>query len=480
VSVQRHTDVYIDGAWRPARTRAVLTVVNPATEEAYAEVPDSDPLDVDDAVHAARRAFPAWAATDPGERAALLVALAAALEAREQAVALAITAENGSPITETATAAGHAATQLRYYAALAGQVAAEDRRPNPAGPLETLVRREPLGVAGLITPWNFPTGLVVAKLAPALLAGCTAVVKPAEETPLDVRLLVDAAGEAGLPPGVFNVVTGGRDTGRALVEHPGVDKIAFTGSTEAGRSIAEVCGRLLRSVTLELGGKSAAVVLDDADLANFAERLLRVTLRNTGQTCYACTRVLAPASRYDEVVDVLGDVIGSAVQGDPLDEATVFGPVVSARQQSRVEGYIVAGRAAGAEVVVGGGRPPHLDRGFFVQPTVFREVTADMAIARDEIFGPVVAVLRYQDEEDAVRLANDSRYGLGGAVFSADEDRALRVAERLETGNVGLNLYSNNHAAPFGGHKDSGLGVEFGPEGITGYQQLKSIHRRSR
>jgi aldehyde dehydrogenase (NAD+) len=475
---ERYTDIYVDGAWRPAHTDRYLTVVNPATEVAFAEVPDGDAADIDAAVRAAGRAFPQWSRTSPQERAARLMAMADALAARGAAVARVVTAENGSPLAETSAAAGHAADQLRYYAGLAGELDREDVRPNPAGPLETVVRREPLGVAGLITPWNFPVGLVLAKLAPALMAGCTAVVKPAGETPLDVRLIVEAAEEAGIPAGVLNVVTGGRETGAALVGHPAVDKIAFTGSTAAGRVIAETCGRFLRPVTLELGGKSAAVLLDDADLDVFAASALRVTLRNTGQTCYACTRVVVPAARYDEIVDLIVETVRSAPQGDPLDPGTVFGPVVSAAQRVRVEDYIRIGRDEGAEVATGGGRPAHLDRGFYVEPTVFRDVTSGMRVAQEEIFGPVVTVLAAHDEEDAIRIANDTPYGLGGSIFSADEDRALRVADRLETGNVGLNLYSNSHAAPFSGHKDSGLGVEFGPEGLMAYQQLKSIHRR--
>ena len=479
MTVEHYEDIYVGGAWRPASSRATLPVVNPADEQTIAVVPDGDRADVDAAVTAARQAFPAWAATEPKARAERLMALATALEARHDTLARTITAENGTPITETAQAAGHAAAQLRYYADLADALDAEDIRPNPAAPAETVVRREPFGVAALIVPWNFPLGLIVAKLAPALMAGCTTVVKPAAETPLDARLLAAAVEDAGLPPGTVNIVTGGRDTGAALVEHPGVDKVAFTGSTAAGRAIAEQCGRLLRPVTLELGGKSAAVLLDDADLEVFGAALLRVTLRNTGQTCYACTRVVAPAARVAEVVDLVSTVIGAAPLGDPLDPATVFGPVVSDRQRARVEQYIGIGRDEGARLVLGGGRPAGLDRGFFVAPTVFAGVEPDMRIAREEIFGPVLGILSAGDEEEAIRIANATSYGLGGAVFSADAERAFRVAERLETGNVGVNFYANNHAAPFSGHKDSGLGVEFGPEGLAAYQQVKSIHRRT-
>jgi aldehyde dehydrogenase (NAD+) len=310
------------------------------------------------------------------------------------------------------------------------------------------------------------------------MAGCTTVVKPAAETPVHVRPLVEAAEAAGLPPGVLNIVTGGGATGAALVDHPGVDKIAFTGSTATGRVIGERCGRRLRPVTLELGGKSAAILLDDTDLDLFGRSVVRLSMRNSGQTCYACTRVLAPDSRYDEIVDRIVDAVRVAPQGDPLDPSTVFGPVVSARQRERVEGYIELGSQEGAKLVTGGGRPAHLDRGYYVSPTVFRDVAPDMRIAQEEIFGPVLVVLPYRDEDDAVEIANNSRYGLGGAVFGADEARAQRVAERVQTGNIGLNFYSSNHAAPFSGRKDSGLGVEFGPEGLASYQVFQSVHRR--
>ncbi|HEV7534336.1 MAG TPA: aldehyde dehydrogenase family protein, partial [Acidimicrobiia bacterium] len=439
MDIETHDDIYVDGAWRPAHSPERIPVVNPADEETIAFVPDGDAADVDAAVHAARRAFPDWAHTSPKERADRLGALAAALEARQGEIARVITAENGSPIAETAMAAAHAATQLRYYAGLADDLAAADIRPNPAASAETLVRREPFGVAALIVPWNFPLGLIVAKLAPALMAGCTTVVKPAGETPLDARLLAAAAQEAGLPAGTLNIVTGGRATGAALVEHPEVAKVAFTGSTPAGRVIAEACGRLLRPVTLELGGKSAAVLLDDVDLDVFAAALLRVTLRNTGQTCYACTRVVAPAARYRDIVDLIATVVSEAPQGDPLDPDTVFGPVVSDRQRARVEDYIRIGRDEGARIVVGGGRPSRLPRGFYVEPTVFASVDAHMRVAQEEIFGPVLTVLPYDGEDEAVRIANATPYGLGGAVFSADGERALGVADRLETGNVGVN-----------------------------------------
>jgi aldehyde dehydrogenase (NAD+) len=478
MTVDVHDDIHIGGRWVRSGSTARLDVVDPATEELYAQVPDGDASDVDSAVAAARAAFPEWAATPAAERATILRAFADELERRNSSLSSLLTRENGSPVMETGSAGSHAAAQLRYYADLAGAVEDEVRAYPPGVSAETVVRRLPIGVAGLITPWNYPLGLVMTKLAPALMAGCTTVVKPAPETPVHVRPLLEAAQAAGVPAGVINVVTGGGATGAALVEHGGVDKIAFTGSTATGRLIGATCGSLLRSVTLELGGKSAAVLLDDADLDLFARSVVRLSMRNSGQTCYACTRVLAPEARYDEIVDRIVDAVRAAPQGDPTDPATVFGPVVSQRQRERVEGYVEIGSQEGAKLVTGGVRPAHLDRGYYVAPAVFRDVTADMRIAQEEIFGPVLSVLPYRDVDDAVRIANDSRYGLGGAVFGVDEDRAQQVAERIETGNIGVNFYASNHAAPFSGRKDSGVGVEFGPEGLAAYQVFQSVHRK--
>ncbi|MFD4605748.1 aldehyde dehydrogenase [Streptomyces sp. NPDC058464] len=471
--------IYADGAWRAAHSTRHVDVVNPATERVIGQVADADASDVDTAVRAARAALgrPAWRGLTPDDRAGLLLALAAQLEARGEEMARTITEENGSPVSLTADAAAVTAMMLRHTASLAPLLDVEDLRPFPAGHASTVVRRVPVGVAALITPWNFPLHLLVAKLAPALLAGCTVVVKPAPETPYHAAVLASAVEAAGLPAGVVNIVTGGAETGRALVEHPGVDKVAFTGSTGAGRAIARTCGELLRPVTLELGGKSAAVVLPDADLGVLAARVLQTCLRNTGQTCYNATRVLAPRARYAEVVDIVTDAVRSAPLGDPTDPATVFGPVVSARQRAQVEEYLRVGAAEGARATTGGGRPAGFPVGYYVQPTVFADVDPAMRIAQEEIFGPVLAVLPYEDEEDALALANDSRYGLGGAVFGADEGHALEFATRMETGSVGVNFFGTNHAAPFGGWKDSGLGAEFGPEGLSAYLKHQSVHR---
>ena len=472
-----YDDVYVGGQWGRSSSITRIDVVDPATEEPFAQVPDGGAEDIDRAVSAARAAFPRWSATPIPERAAILRAFADELQRCGESLSVVLTRENGSPVAETSGMGAHAAAQLRYFAGLAAAVE-DEVRPFPNGPMESIVRKLPAGVAGLITPWNYPLALVMTKLAPALMAGCTTVIKPAPETPLHVRPLVEAAAEAGIPAGVINMVTGGGAAGAMLVEHPGVDKIAFTGSTVTGRAIGERCGRLLRPVTLELGGKSAAVLLNDADLDAFARSVVRLTMRNTGQTCYVCSRVLAPAQRYGEIVDLIVDAVRAAPIGDPFDPATVFGPVVSARQRERIDGYVEIGQREGARLVLGGGRPAGLDRGWFVNPAVFRDVTPDMRIAQEEIFGPVLSVLPYTDVDDAIRIANDSRYGLAGSVFGADEDRALEVARRIETGNIGINFYSSNHAAPFAGRKDSGVGVEFGPEGLAAYQVFQSVHQR--
>jgi aldehyde dehydrogenase (NAD+) len=337
--------------------------------------------------------------------------------------------------------------------------------------------REPLGVVLIIAPWNFPINLVMVKLAPALIAGCTVVIKPASATPLSIRHVVDAAVAAGIPAGVINLVTGDGRLGDLLVRHPGIDKVAFTGSTPVGRSIAAACGELLRPVTLELGGKSSALVLPDADLDHMASVLVRTCLRNTGQTCYISTRILAPATRYAEVVEMAAATVAAQQVGDPMDPATVFGPVAHRRQYESVLDDIRSGIDEGARVVTGGGRHTGFDRGLYVAPTVFADVSPGMRIAREEIFGPVLTILRYDDLDEGIAIANGTGFGLGGTVFSADSELALSVAARLDSGSIGVNFFASNHSAPFAGRHDSGLGVEYGREGLHAYLAPKSIHR---
>ncbi|WP_416957699.1 aldehyde dehydrogenase family protein [Nocardioides sp. T5] len=471
-------DLYVDGGWRASSSSSRIAQVDPATEREWGSVPDCSAEDVDAAMNAADRAFRAgpWSTSTPSSRAALLLRVADELEARAGDMAVTNTLENGSPVNETRGAAANAAGIFRHVAGLAPWLEDEDMRPFPAGGAESVVRKDPLGVCALIAPWNFPINLMVVKLAPALLAGNTVVMKPAPGTSLSIRFVVEACEAAGLPAGVVNLVTGGGEVGDRLVRHPLTAKVAFTGSTPVGRRIAAACGELLRPVTLELGGKSSAIVLDDADLDQVASVLVRSCLRNTGQTCYISTRILAPSSRYDEVVDMVTRTVAGARQGDPFDEATVFGPMASRAQYEVVRGFLDSARAEGARATTGG-RPAATERGWFIEPTVLADVTPDMRVAKEEIFGPVVSVLRYTDLDEAVAIANDTPFGLGGLVFSANPARALAVAERMDTGSVGLNFFGSNHNAPFGGRHDSGLGVEYGIEGLSQYVTYKSIHR---
>lgn len=475
-------DLFIGGQWVKSTSGAFIDVTDPATEEVWARVPAADEADIDRAVKAASQAFrgKGWRDIGAQARAEYMKRLADEFEARSEALAQIITSENGTPISETRNAAGHGAGLLRYYAGLADYVEKTDNRPYPDRPGHyTEVHRHPRGVCALIAPWNYPVALVMIKLAPALIAGCTVVIKPASETPLDLRILMEASVAAGLPDGVINLVTCTRHTVGALVEHADVAKVAFTGSTEVGRKLAEQCGRLLRPVTLELGGKSASIVLEDADLDFFGKSVTRTSLRNTGQTCYNATRILAPQSRYDDVVSVVAEAVASTVQGDPFDDKTVFGPSASKKQFETVTGYIEIGQQEGARIATGGsGRPDGLDKGYFAKPTVFANVDNSMRIAQEEIFGPVLVVVPYKDEQDAIRIANQSPYGLGGNIFTTDPDHAVEIAAQIETGSMGINFYGSNLAAPFGGWKDSGVGMEYGPEGISAYTRLQSIHRQ--
>ncbi|KAA1394271.1 aldehyde dehydrogenase [Aeromicrobium ginsengisoli] len=469
--------LWIDNAPHRPHGSGLVHLVNPATEQEIGTAPEADAADVDAAVQAANRALhdPAWHGLTPAGRAELLRALADAIDKRAAELAELITTQNGMPIkmVRWGNVAGTSAS-YRYFADLAEATPIEQERVTPYS--RTRVRRDPIGAVGIIAPWNGPQILVAWKLGPALASGCTVVLKPAPETSLDAHLLAEAAADAGFPPGVFNVVTGGRETGAALVAHPGIAKIAFTGSTAAGREIAKVCGSQLKPATLELGGKSAAILLDDADLSLINAQVTRIFSPNSGQVCYSCTRVLAPRSRYDESVEAVVEGMGLARLGDPLLDTTNFGPLVSSRQRDRVEDYIGIGKNEGADVALGGGRPADLDRGFFVSPTVFRGVDNSMRIAREEIFGPVLVVIPYDDDDDAVRIANDSDYGLGGTVFTSDPERGLAIARRVETGTVGINGYEPTLDSPFGGVKGSGMGRELGPESLDGYVELKSIY----
>ena len=466
--------LFINGDFRLADKAE--PVLEAGTGELLGDGASATEADIDAAVAAARAALRGWRSTSPDHRANVLLAFAAALHARAAGTTELVTRENGMPMRLSRGANGlFPAALLGYYAKLITETPIEEIRPSMTG--HTIVRREPVGVVAAIVPWNYPQALAAFKLAPALAAGCTVVLKASPETALDALVFAEAAKEAGIPPGVLNVVPGGAAAGAHLVSHPGVDKVSFTGSTAVGRIIGEVCGRLLRPVTLELGGKSAAIILDDADLDAAMVGLKSVSLINNGQTCYLGSRILAPRSRYGEVVDALAHLVGGLAVGDPLDMATDIGPVVSARQRERVLGYIEDGKRSGAKLIAGGGVPAGQPRGWFVEPTVFADVDNSARIAQEEIFGPVLAVIPYDSDDQAIALANDSEFGLAGTVWSTDNERATEVAREIHTGTVGINDYQLDMGAPFGGVKASGIGRELGPEGLDEFFSLKSIYR---
>ena len=472
-------ELFIGGEWTEPLGTERITVTSASTEEPAGSVPEGTNADIDAAVRAARAAFDdpsGWSSWSVEDRAQALERFAGALESRGEEAAHRVSLQNGMPISFALMVEGvFPAVLARYYAGLIRQTPLQEDRPGLLGGTVHVVSK-PVGVVGAIVPWNYPQSLAMIKLAPALAAGCTVVMKPSPETVLDSLLLAEALIEAGLPPGVVNIVPAGREVGAYLVEHPHVDKIAFTGSSASGRLIAQRCGELLRPVTLELGGKSAAIVLDDADLSRSVEGLFAATLANNGQTCVNCTRVLAPRSRYGEVLEVFSGLVGALQVGDSLDPSTQVGPLASARQRDRVEGYIEKGRAEGGRVVAGGGRPAEQERGWFVEPTIFADVENNFTIAREEIFGPVLAVIPYEGVDEAVAIANDSEFGLGGTVWTSDHERGEAVARRVQTGTIGINHYGLDPVAPFGGVKASGLGRELGPEGLAAYFQMQSIY----
>ncbi|TDC86999.1 aldehyde dehydrogenase [Actinomadura sp. 7K507] len=473
--MREHDRLFIGGEWAAPAGTGTIDVISPHTEEVIGRVPDGTEADIDAAVAAARRAFDEgpWPRMTPAERAEIVGRLSAIYAERQQEMADLVTAEMGSPIMFSVF--GQAAIPqmvLQYYVDLAATYTWEEERQGMLGPVT--VTQEPVGVVAAIVPWNVPQFTLMLKLAPALIAGCTVVAKPSPETPLDTFLLAEWIKEAGIPDGVVNIVPAGREAGAHLVAHPDVDKVSFTGSTAAGRKIGAVCGEQLKRVTLELGGKSAAIILDDADLASTIEGFKLASLMNNGQACAAQTRILASRRRYDEVADALATMVGGLNVGEPSDYGTEIGPLVAKRQQERVENYIRIGQDEGAKVITGGLNRPH-DRGWYVAPTVFGDVGNDMRIAREEIFGPVLVLIPYDDEADAIKIANDSEYGLGGSVWTSDAGHGVEVARRIRTGSCGVNMYTLDPNTPFGGYKNSGLGRELGPEGLHAYLEHKSI-----
>jgi aldehyde dehydrogenase (NAD+) len=473
-----HDRLFIGGDWVAPISSKVIDVESPATEEIIGRVPSGSPADIDAAVAAARHAFDSgpWPHLEPAERAAIVSKLAKAIRARTDEFADVITGELGSPRTWTTFGqVGIASAALATYAGIGRKHSFSTTRTGGFGnPVR--VRQVPLGVVGAIVSWNAPLFVAALKLGPAMVAGCTVVLKPASLTPLHTYLLAEAAIEAGVPAGVLNIVPCGGAVAEHLVRHPGVDKIAFTGSTEVGTHLAQLCAADLRRCTLELGGKSAAILLPDVDLASTVDGIVGGAMSNGGQICVSQTRILAPRSRYDEIVDALGARVDALKIGDPRDAATEVGPLASRAARETVEEYIASGREQGARVVSGGGRPKELDRGWYVEPTVFADVDNAMRVAQEEIFGPVVVVIAYDEVDDAVRIANDSPYGLAGAVWTTDIEHGEAVAGRIRAGAVGVNSSAGlDLGSPFGGFKQSGIGREGGPEALAGYTEYQSI-----
>jgi acyl-CoA reductase-like NAD-dependent aldehyde dehydrogenase len=475
MKIPSYDKLFVGGRWCEPATEAVIDVVSPHTEEVIAHAPAGSPADVDAAVRAARVAFDQgpWPRMSPEARIAKVERFAESYAKHVDDMAELITAQMGSPasFSKLGQAAG-AASMIHLTVANARKVSWVERRQGVLG--EVHVRRAPVGVVGVIIPWNVPQCLLMPKLIPALVAGCTVVVKPAPETPLDSLWVAEMIEELDLPEGVVSVVSGATDAGEALVRHPGVDKIAFTGNSATGRRIASLCGEQLKRYSLELGGKSAAIVLDDADVGRTVAGLKMASLMNNGQACVAQTRILVSEARHDEFVDALADMMSGLVVGDPTDPATDVGPLAAQRQQHRVQEYIRSGQAEGARMVLGGADAPH-DRGWYVRPTLFADATNDMRIAREEIFGPVLTVIKYRDEQDAVRIANESEYGLAGSVWTRDVAHGLELSARVRTGTYGINMYMLDISSPFGGFKQSGVGREFDVEGIDEYVELQSV-----
>lgn len=468
---------FINNEWVTPSTNKTFDLINPSTGDQFAQVPEGGKQDIDAAVAAARRTFDhgKWSKMVPSERAKIMERFMGALAQRGADLAKAVSLQNGMPIALSGMLEGEFSVGvLQYYTELAKSLSNSEIRPSQMGK-ETYVERLPIGVVAAIVPWNFPVTLAMSKIAPAMAAGCTMVIKPSPGTVLDSYVIAEAALEAGVPAGVLNWVAADRDVGAYLVSHPDVDKVAFTGSTNAGRNIARTCGELLRPVTLELGGKSAAIVLEDVNLEAFVQAIPMTCMLNNGQACYNGTRILAPQSIYANVVEAVGALAKGLAVGDALDPNTHVGPMASKTHRDRVESYIAKGKTE-AKLVAGGGRPKGLDKGWFVEPTIFADVDNNAVIAREEIFGPVLSIIPYQDEKQAIALANDSEFGLGGSVWSADNDRALNVANKVQSGTIGINGYMPALGSPFGGVKASGLGREFGPEAVGAYQSLKSTY----
>jgi len=470
--MQHRDKFYLDGQWEVSRGKRTIDVVNPSTEEVMGRIPEGNEADVDAAVAAARRAFDAWAATPVAERAGYLQRIHEAMKARSEEIGRTIAAEVGMPLKlAMRIQAGSPIHIFAMYSKLLGSLPWEETIGN------STVLREPVGVVAAITPWNYPLHQIAAKVAPALAAGCTVVLKPSEVAPLNAFLLAEIIDSVGLPKGVFNLVTGyGPVVGEAMARHPQVDMVSFTGSTRAGKRVAQVAADTVKRVALELGGKSASLILDDADFATAVKGTVNSCFLNSGQTCTAHTRMLVPEAKYEETAALAVQIASTFTVGDPFCETTKLGPLVSAAQRDRVRAFIRKGIEEGAKLLTGGPEAPEwLAKGYFVTPTVFGRVKPDSTLAQEEIFGPVLSIITYSDEEEAIRIANGTIYGLAGGVWSRDEERAKRVAKRLRAGQVDINGGPFNMLAPFGGFRQSGHGRELGRFGLEEFLDYKSL-----